>query len=243
MIEAFIGLGDKPPVKSLPIDPGLVAACQKDCPAIRAEGKEDTPDAAVGIAPQLLHVRVLRACKRVDMWATELGAYSLQKTCLGQDRILDSCRKGIELGLEGIEELNDPFYTKILPQGYEFCKPMFPEKQEWWRLSAGGDDSGLGGAAICGGFRSFSRRRRTGQRTRRSMIRKGCNRPARSSDIGRAATRGADDHTIKGRESSKKSSTASGHVVEADRCGQGEDDANRGTSQYLDLSDTLYQPN
>ncbi len=44
------------------------------------------------------------------MRATEPGTFPLKKPRLGQDGILDSLWIGIELGLEGVEERNDPFH-------------------------------------------------------------------------------------------------------------------------------------
>ncbi len=45
VVEAFIGPGYELPVKPFLADAGLVAGCQKDCLAIRAEGEEDAADA------------------------------------------------------------------------------------------------------------------------------------------------------------------------------------------------------
>ena len=44
------------------------------------------------------------------MRATEVGAFPLKKSRFGQDGILDRLWIGIELGLEGVEERDDPFH-------------------------------------------------------------------------------------------------------------------------------------
>lgn len=109
VVEACIGPGYELPVKPFLADAGFVASYRKDCLAIWVEGEEDAPDAIIRVASQLLHVGMPGACERVNMRTTGPRDFPLKQPRLGRDGILESLWTGIDLGLEGARELDDPF--------------------------------------------------------------------------------------------------------------------------------------
>ena len=112
-IETLVGFRNELPVKPFLLDSSLVTGHEKNGFAIRIKGEEDTPDAAIDFAPQLLHVRVLGSLECIGMRPTEAWTLSLEKTGLNQDRILDGHRTHIKLHLEVIEEIDDPIHGTI----------------------------------------------------------------------------------------------------------------------------------
>ena len=112
-IETLVGFRNELPVKPFLLNSGLVTGHEKNGLAIRIKGEEDTPDAAIGFAPQLLHVRVLGSLERIGMRPAEPRTLSLKKAGLNQDRILDSHRTRLELHLEVIKEVDDPVHGAI----------------------------------------------------------------------------------------------------------------------------------
>ena len=105
-----IRLGDEPLVETLLAAAGFVAGREKDAASLRIKGEGGAPYSIRRLEPQLLHIGMLRALERVRMRPSQLRAVIRQQLGGSKQRVLDTRLKGLELGLEGVIELDDPNY-------------------------------------------------------------------------------------------------------------------------------------
>ena len=106
--EALLGPGDKLSVKAPFASAGFVSANEENGFSVGVEGERDAPNAIIRIAPQLLHVRVLRTYEGIGMRSSELRTKLFEQSSFRGNGCFGLPRQHVEFGFKIRMELDCP---------------------------------------------------------------------------------------------------------------------------------------
>ena len=109
-IEALISFLDQFTVELASTDARFVTGYQQNRPPPRIKGKSNSPLAVGSAETQLFHLWMTASVQRVYPGSAELWSDLLQKNCQRQNLRLHVPVQQIELRLELIADLDDPFH-------------------------------------------------------------------------------------------------------------------------------------
>ena len=111
---ARVGLAHQTSVKPPLICASFVSSDQQDCPSTRIEGERDPPYAAIGVEPELLHIRVLRVTKRVHFRPAKLRTVLAQSVEPVEHGASNRCWEARKLSSEHGVELHLPRHASTM---------------------------------------------------------------------------------------------------------------------------------